>query len=78
VSDQAPFWVYSGPNGVARVHRVDCHHCFASGQSRIKTKLGSWLPFGDYVSARAYAERVRGELRSHLTVDCRICKPGSR
>ena len=27
--------------------------------------------------ARAYAEHVRGEMRRHLDVDCRICKPGS-
>jgi hypothetical protein len=74
----APFWVFSGPYGVARVHRADCRHCVVGGHGQIKPKDGSsWSPFEDYVSAHAYAERVRGETRSRLTVDCRKCRPGS-
>jgi hypothetical protein len=75
----APFWVNSGQFGIAKVHRADCHHCRADGQSQIKTGDGNyWWPFDDYPSARAHALRVRSERWDHLDVDCRICKPGRR
>jgi hypothetical protein len=74
VSNPAPFWVFSGPYGVARLHRADCRHCVVGGHGLIKKRDGStWSPFDDYPSARAHALRVRGEMRSHLTVDCRKC-----
>jgi hypothetical protein len=75
-NNPAPFWVYTAPNGLARVHRVNCTHCLPGKRPTAAHEPG-WSPCDDYASARVYAEHVRDRLWAHLDVDCRRCKPGS-